>query len=107
MRDSLSEVTKLNSDLKEKLILYQLKYGDGYTADRDVSYHLSEKTHETQLLAQKVNQLEKDKADLHQRLDCIQNTDTEFLEEEMLILVNFLSNFYFLVNKFSIFSNRL
>lgn len=94
MRDSLSEVTKLNSDLKEKLILYQLKYGesDGYSTDRDMSYHLTEKTHETQVLAQKVNQLEQDKADLHQKLECIQNSDTEFLEEEMLILVRSSTN---------------
>ena len=89
MRDSLSEVTKLNSDLKAKLILYQMKYdtGDGYLSERDVSYHVTEKTNETKILAQKVNQLEQDKAELHQKLECIQNTDTEFLEEEMLILV--------------------
>ena len=91
MRESLGEVTKLNSDLKEKLILYQLKYGDvdNYSAEENCSSpHRTERPHRANShLAHKVDQLEKDKADLHQKLEFLQNSDTEFLEEEMLILV--------------------
>ena len=113
MRDSLSEVTKLNSDLKEslklfsarlvvlntffwlraiffkrfeaKLITYQLKYGE--SALEESNGHAIDSPNTARMLSQKVNELEKDKAELNEKLECIQNSDTEFLEEEMLILV--------------------
>lgn len=67
------------------MITYQLKYGESALEETN-GYDIESPNH-SKMLSQKVFELEKDKAELHEKLECIQNSDTEFLEEEMLILV--------------------
>ena len=67
------------------MITYQLKYGE--SALEESNGHAIDSPNQAKMLSQKVVELEKDKAELNEKLECIQNSDTEFLEEEMLILV--------------------
>ena len=52
MRESLDDVTKLNADLKEKLIFYQLKYGEK-SSDSDLIFYPTSSAYENQRLSQK------------------------------------------------------
>lgn len=67
------------------MITYQLKYGE--SALEESNGHAIDSPNTAKMLSQKVTELEKDKAELNEKLEYIQNSDTEFLEEEMLILV--------------------
>ena len=67
------------------MITYQLKYGE--SALEESNGYAIDSPNTAKMLSQKVTELEKDKAELNEKLECIQNSDTEFLEEEMLILV--------------------
>lgn len=71
-------MNKLNKDLKDKLLFYQQSRSS---------------TSEEPILISQLRQLEQDNEDLKTKLDYLQTTDTEFLEEEMLVLVsNFRRN---------------
>jgi hypothetical protein len=88
LKESLQEMHKLNNDLKDKLMLY--------TQSRSSSY-------EEPILISQLRQLEQDNEDLKTKLNYLQSTDTEFLEEEMLVLVSSAKLKKILI---SIFSNR-